>query len=671
MPEETIDNNTINDLELYAVPNLYGKNFFIPDYQRGYRWGEIQVRQLIEDVTTFFNDAKTTGKFYCLQPIVVKRLTPEQVADYQLQSDLDDNTWYEVIDGQQRLTTIRIILALLSAYWKIDNLYNISYKTRPHLGSLFDNITLSSDKKNIAIANEPAILDIDMWHVKNAAHQIFNWFSKRNNIKYFFGTFSDLFCNSKEDVNKSVQVIWYELKDGSDAREIFNRLNNNKIALTNSELIRAMFLSESSEYKAEQQYADDEKDIANKLEKQRKQYHIVEQWDAIEHRLRDKRFWAFITNKDYNSYSNKIELLFDFISKKDLANEGNDSYVGNNLLSKKDKLYTFLYFDQQVKSGESLWNLWLQVERYFATISYWFEDYDFYHRIGYLVNEYGAEIVPQLLQDVATKSKTDFLNDSVIKKIGNRIDVKFNDLNYEKDSDKIISVLVLYNVELCRQNPSIGRFPFDLFKDESNSWTLEHIHAQNSEGISKSNTKAWYKWLDENISMLKKYKEVLTDDQTDKINEVDALIAQLEASAAKAKTQLSYNEIQARFNEVLNYFDRQNGNDTKDMHKLSNMTLLSGAVNTKVGNTVFEGKRQYIMQLDANGKDYIPYGTKRVFMKYHNNGEADFEVQQLYFWGKRDRQNYLREILSVTKEYLNEDNRALLDSLTNEQVSHE
>jgi hypothetical protein len=191
---------------------------------------------------------------------------------------------------------------------------------------------------------------------------------------------------------------------------------------------------------------------------------------------------------------------------------------------------------------------------------------------------------------------------------------------------------------------------------------LEHIHAQNSEGISKSNTKAWYKWLDENISMLRKYKGVLTGDQTDKINEVDVLIAQLEASAAKAKTQLSYNEIQARFNEVLNYFDRQNGNDTKDMHKLSNMTLLSGAVNTLVGNTVFEGKRQCIMQLDANGKDYIPYGTKRVFMKYHNNGEADFEVQQLYFWGKRDRQ---------TKEYLNEDNRALLDSLTNEQVSHE
>jgi hypothetical protein len=596
-------------------------------------------------------------------------LTPEQVADYQLQSDLDDNTWYEVIDGQQRLTTIRIILALLSSFRNIAKTFRIHYKTRPNLGDIFGNIGLSDDEQRVVINNAPQKYDIDSWHVKNAAEIILDAF-KSDNYDTFTGTFRQYFCGDKTK-NKSVQVIWYELKDGSDAREIFNRLNNNKIALTNSELIRAMFLSESSEYKAEQQYADDEKDIANKLEKQRKQYHIVEQWDAIEHRLRDKRFWAFITNKDYNSYSNKIELLFDFISKKDLANEGNDSYVGNNLLSKKDKLYTFLYFDQQVKSGESLWNLWLQVERYFATISYWFEDYDFYHRIGYLVNEYGAEIVPQLLQDVATKSKTDFLNDSVIKKIGDRIDVKFNDLNYEKDSDKIISVLVLYNVELCRQNPSIGRFPFDLFKDESNSWTLEHIHAQNSEGISKSNTKAWYKWLDENISMLRKYKEVLTGDQTDKINEVDALIAQLEASAAKAKTQLSYNEIQARFNEVLNYFDRQNGNDTKDMHKLSNMTLLSGAVNTKVGNTVFEGKRQYIMQLDANGKDYIPYGTKRVFMKYHNNGEADFEVQQLYFWGKRDRQNYLREILSVTKEYLNEDNRALLDSLTNEQVSHE
>ena len=103
---------SINLLDRCSIPELRDKNFFIPDYQRGYRWGETQIRQLLEDLYGFFYDKRSQGAFYCLQPVVVKQMEQAQVAALGLNSPTDNNVWYEVIDGQQRLTTIRIILAL-------------------------------------------------------------------------------------------------------------------------------------------------------------------------------------------------------------------------------------------------------------------------------------------------------------------------------------------------------------------------------------------------------------------------------------------------------------------------------------------------------------------------------------------------------------------------------
>jgi len=645
---------SVNNLDLHAVPDLFNKNFFIPDYQRGYRWGEIQVRQLLEDITAFFDNSTVTGKFYCLQPVAVKKLTEEQVKEYRLNSDLDNNTWYEVIDGQQRLTTIRIILALLSSFRKIAVAYNIHYQTKPTLGEIFNLIELSDDQQQVQLKEESRELDIDSWHVKNAAERMFEWF-KFDDHDTFNGTFRQFFLSGK-DKQKSVQVIWYELKDGSNARNIFNRLNNNKIELTNSELIRAMFLSDSSCYTAEQSYSEEEKVIADRLEKQRKQAHIVEQWDIIEHKLRDERFWAFISNKSPNEYSNKIELLFDFISKKHLSDVG-------------DKLYTYLYFDQEISSNkQDLWKLWLMVEKFFVTISYWFENNDFYHKIGYLIYKHGVGIIPKLLTEVEDKSKGKFMKESINDAIAGIINIDIDSLSYGQHDDAIKAILLLYNVELCRQSVSIGKFPFEMYKEVS--WTLEHIHAQNSEGINPNKTDAWYKWLDENIFMLKVFKGNFTQDKEEEIKQTENLIESLDICHKKSPKELSYTEIQTKFDQVLQFFNKLNidKNEPEDMHKLSNMTLLSGPVNTKIGNLVFEGKRQCIIRLDSEGKEYIPYGTKRVFLKYHNRGEADFEVQQLYFWGKRDCNNYLCEILSVIEDYLylNENNQSLLKQLREE-----
>ena len=75
--------------------------FWIPAYQRGYRWKRLQVSQLLDDIWEFIQNNQG-GPFYCLQHLVIKRCGRED-GDYD----------YEVVDGQQRLTTIHILLNCL------------------------------------------------------------------------------------------------------------------------------------------------------------------------------------------------------------------------------------------------------------------------------------------------------------------------------------------------------------------------------------------------------------------------------------------------------------------------------------------------------------------------------------------------------------------------------
>lgn len=96
-----------NKLDLLPINDLIKEkpfSFYIPSYQRGYRWTERQVTDLLDDICEFIKKDKTKDEFYCLQPVVVKP---------------NNDTW-EVIDGQQRLTTIYLLLKYFNNRLAID-----------------------------------------------------------------------------------------------------------------------------------------------------------------------------------------------------------------------------------------------------------------------------------------------------------------------------------------------------------------------------------------------------------------------------------------------------------------------------------------------------------------------------------------------------------------------
>ena len=659
---------SINYLELLAIPELCNKNFFIPDYQRGYRWGEIQIRQMLEDIYSFIYDKNAAGSFYCLQPVVVKKMTPDEVAANKLESAFDNNTWYEVIDGQQRLTTIRIILALESQIDRFNKMrFNMYYQTRPELGKLFDKLRIDEEDERFIVKfdnDNDQCNDIDSWHIHNAANKILDWFQNgsgyfKPSIQEFKGGFYENFSNTKEK-DKSVQVIWYELCDKSDPYEMFKRLNDKSISLNNAELIRGMFLSDSAVYKGEElllsQFDEDVRPIVEKRELARKQSHIIEEWDIIEKQLWDDKFWSFIKKeKNSDDYSCRIEYIFDLISKK--------------TSNQKDSLYTYLEFDGMLKSGavKDLWDLWLKVETYFSLLIAWYNDRYYYHKIGFLTTELGSSVLIEMLSESTNVSKKEFkktiegrINSAIHdkKKPGRKI----LDYTYKDDYNMLKRVLFLYNVETTYKQ-GLEFFPFERYKDYE--WTLEHIHAQNSERIDHSIKDKWVEWFDENKKVLERLSSRLPNDENLTLlisffnNEYNRLI--------NYKDKYTFNDVTKVFDLVLKYFNdlsAQEGTPTV-MHGISNMALLSGSTNASIGNSVFEVKRQMIMDDDARG-NYIPLCTRKVFLKYYNKNDKNFTVQQNFYWSDKDRKHYLEDIKEVLKPYIDAENQQSEGEVTNE-----
>ena len=215
-----------NDITLKSVRNLLGMKFFIPSYQRGYRWTEQQVKDLLNDIKEFIDNG--TNNIYCIQPLVVKERDQDILSKIKKANSIDEvkqfllGSW-EVIDGQQRLTTIKIILTVLQ-----EKSYELEYETRTESKDFLNDISIKN--------NAEAESNIDFYHMHKAYVTISNWFNgKDESLKTMF----------LETIKSKVQFIWYETKEAHPI-EVFTRLNIGKIALTDSELIKALFLNASN-----------------------------------------------------------------------------------------------------------------------------------------------------------------------------------------------------------------------------------------------------------------------------------------------------------------------------------------------------------------------------------------------------------------------------------------
>lgn len=574
--------------ELLCNEEKKAESFFIPSYQRGYRWTEQQVKELLEDIWEFICK-KNKDEFYCLQPIVVKK-------------NKEDILKWDVIDGQQRLTTIFIILKILADKIESDNkTFSLSYETREKSSEFLENELSKIDDTNI-----------DFFHMSKAYMSILEWFQNKANDGY--PTIKSKFISP---FLEDMKIIWYEIDDTKIVNEdnkykndieIFTRINMGKIPLTNAELIKALLIQ----------------GYGLKGNKDNKQFELASEWDFMEYSLQNDDFWYFI-NKEKNEKATRIEFIFELIAKNYLK-VVEENFVKEMEKDKSiDRYYEFHIInhylqndirDEDEKKKETIYEkLWKEVKNYFRILNEWNEDREFFHKIGFLIiysKKTMLDFIDEYTKENSTKKEfRDFL-DNQIKEIFKNIEVE--DLNYEKDGESIRKVLLIFNISTIIGNKESNlRFQFDRYKKQN--WDIEHIRSQADKYPNKKEEKE--SWIKDILNLIAVEK---TEDEILKMNK---------------------KEFETFFNKIQKNID---GEDDFNKHSIGNLTLLDSETNRSYGNAFFSIKRKTIIENDKNGT-FIPICTKNLFLKYYSKNATDLQK-----WTKQDAEDYKNTILETFKE---------------------
>ena len=544
-------------------------NFHIPAYQRGYRWSQVEILRLLDDIY-----ATGGRRNYCLQPVVVRK----------------NGDRFELIDGQQRLTIIYLIYSFMhdaSGGFMDSPQFTLAYETRENSGEFLQ-----------AIDNRRKDENIDFWFICQAYEAIKGWFADRK---------KSAFANVNKYFDENVKIIWYEVDEAEDEIALFIRLNIGKIPLTNAELVKAMFLSRHK---------------GGNITRER-QEEISLQWDNMEKGLHNDSLWYFLTNEGKAEYATRIDIVLDLIAQKPA-----DS---------RDEYYTFFQFEK-MSQEKGLEEIWHEIQQAFIILQDWHGNHEFYHKIGYLIAS-GTCTLQELFALSRDKTKEEFrrLLDGYIKE-SISIPENYADLSYEKSQDqkKMAKLLLLFNVESVRSHGEHSQwFSFDKYKFDSSgkvAWSLEHIHAQHSEGLKTQ--EMWKEWLRLHIPSVEAA-----------ISGSEKLVEAMKAGACKERLERQeFEELQRKAVELLSV----QGN-VEYLHAISNMALLNTADNAVLNNSTFDVKRNQIIAMDKAGK-YIPFCTRMVFLKYYTPSGDN----QLHFWGHADRVEYIKAINSVLADYLGE-----------------
>lgn len=657
-------NNTISQ---YAIGELLdGRYFYIPAYQRGYRWTEKQVGDLLQDLLCFANDKKEDEYFYCLQPIIARSITDEaalqKIFGENINDDILSKGVWEIIDGQQRLTSIYLLYKYLVAKkgWSDEDLYDeegkqlyhIYYETRKDSASFLSNLKLGEVSDTDAYKS-----NIDFYHMANAFRYIDEWIGTEGrmiNKRYKLGESLSkvrdaLFnlLNGMRDTNGgSVQVLWYQLAEANEKSSIkeFQKINTGKIRLTDAELVKGLFLQNKN-------FEESSKYI--------KQSSLAIEWEYLENTLHQNSFWYFLQKKGTNM-PNRIDLIFSLIYKTAKLKElnlyfgdsnGNDDELEKELKrvlnemdrnimdSKRSEIFRFYYDQFEGKQGEELQQTvaeaWNDVMNLFRTLDDWFCTPNVYNYIG-LLSQCGEDIARIVLY--YDSMPEDSTQDEFVAYLKSRIKYYLRNLKrdedgnivsvYNKDKNVIYKTLLTLNVHLLNiQNEKfhsesdVYKFPFDVL--DAQDWDIEHIDSFHTNALKKDAQKI--EWIDTAIADLHLSEEVITALEEMKSNkEYDKAINQMKELAGEEEA------------------------DENEKNGIGNLTLLDSATNRSYGNSLFCTKRRIIIDRIKQGV-FVPTATQYVFAKFYDDKGTNRSK-----WGKEDMSAYQSYIASMLEEYLPE-----------------
>ena len=174
-------------------------NYIIPIYQRNYAWGDDEISSLLQDIKNACEKSKEQDKNYYIGSLVVYRR---------------DNGDFEVIDGQQRLTTLTLIMHHLGKL----SFRNVSFEHRDESEQALSNLNSEKLPSNFSQALKTIKKVIDEW-VDN----------KDEFVKFLLD---------------KVEIIRTEVPEGTDLNHYFEIMNTRGEQLEKHEILKARLMKE-------------------------------------------------------------------------------------------------------------------------------------------------------------------------------------------------------------------------------------------------------------------------------------------------------------------------------------------------------------------------------------------------------------------------------------------
>lgn len=587
-----------NSIAFIPINQLQGKHFVVKEYQRGYKWESDQILALLNDI-----HYHKTGK-YSLQPLITDEKTEA----------------IELIDGQQRVTTIYLLLYFLGEkkYFSID--YQTRKASQSFISEKIDDMhsAITENKDWETFISEILVDDylnynnVDIYHFYLVYTKVFQWFSDKTEV------FKEDF---KSKLLSQVYIIWYDIKSNEktlNAEDVFLNLNAGKIPLTNSELIKALFI------------LDVQKRFANDIASL-KTAELATEWDNIENQLHEPDFWYFICDHDYyKNLDTRIDLVID---------------LTNKITPKKDwdGMDAYRYYEKEFLEEKQL--KWEGIKQTFNKLNEWYRDKQLYHFVGYIIVTRLSKL-SEVIKLSKGKSKADFKKELIaiikdeLKRTKSVEDNKLQQvydidiINYEDDRVECQNLLLLLNVQYFLNNSSHNKFPFDLYKSEF--WSVEHINPQNPKDFKTVGQIV--KWL---VSFKNYYKKC-QHEESSRVEEIKDLLDVLDQQENKTK-KLSDLRLSKDTNEKLQLVIEKITNDL-ELHGIANLALLDRSTNSKLGNNIFIDKRKVVLDLYYTVKDegvFIPECTKDVFTKNFSKENENISDE---FFSLKDMSDYKEHI---------------------------
>src|SRR5574344_894245 len=603
---------------IYCVKDIFSKflsdnavtKFNIPEYQRGYKWTKENVTEFLNDVAKFkYSD----GQFYCLQHITLKK-----ECDY-----------FNLIDGQQRLTTLYIILSYLGCGDLLKD--RLSYSIRKETGRFLEDIrTQNFHSENYEAQHK------DGFYIGEVAASVQEWFSDK--APQFISEIKDKILNH---VNLIVNI-----PEGVSEEKIFNGLNGDRVPLDGSDLVRAILITRA----AKEHFGNiDTPELTEfRIRMGMEIDNMNAWWGDGEKQIFFQQLISNRATKDDTrvKFSNTMSISLLYRCFFDITS------------APKEK-FSFAYFeyghDFNTISGDDHWEMYNHLQSINSVLKEWFLNQEIYHWLGYLFFNFKRCDIATTIGDIEVTlhdvwrlwehhaSKDDFVSE--IKRIicnlilqgyqdessGESKEESFlkriSDISKDWFSDQTLLSRILILQDILYMMKIEGRLDVrDFSRNGYGKEDVEHIWCQNPQDVSLENRITIIQWKEG-------LKNGITDN-TEKVKELSIDISNLEAIIS---SETLSDEEKARFKQIA----KKHG-----AFSIGNLVLLSESINRDVKNAPYETKRNVIIQnyFGEGKKKHIRPWTLKVFIKGNSNEDSVFKP-----WSLKDIQtnaNAIKESVS-------------------------